>query len=295
MPLEGLRYDITPIGMHYLLTHFDIPAADAATWEVEVGGRVARRLTLSIAELRGRPAITMPVTMECAGNGRARMEPRPLSQPWLDEAIGTGTWTGTPLAPILEEAGLEPDAVEIVFRGADHGTQGERRARLRAEPVDRRRHAGRGDPGVRAERPAASAAARVPGPTARARLVRHDQREVAAVDHRRRRAVRRVPDVGLPAPAARGGRGNAGHAHDAARADDPAGVPRLLHPVPHGRGRRRYARRTRVVRMGERLDGRGQRGRRRVLDRGAPVGARRRARVARMDACVDGHRRASTI
>jgi sulfane dehydrogenase subunit SoxC len=124
MPLEGLRYDITPIGMHYLLIHFDIPAAAAETWSIEVGGRVARPLTLSIADLRARPAITMPVTMECAGNGRARLDPRPLSQPWLDEAIGTATWTGTPLAPILEQAGLEADAVEVVFRGADHGEQG---------------------------------------------------------------------------------------------------------------------------------------------------------------------------
>jgi sulfane dehydrogenase subunit SoxC len=124
MPLEGLRYDTTPVGMHYLLIHFDIPAADAATWTIEVSGRVARPLTLSIEDLLSRPAVTMPVTMECAGNGRARMDPRPHSQPWLDEAIGTGTWTGTPLAPILEEAGLEPDALEIVFGGADHGEQG---------------------------------------------------------------------------------------------------------------------------------------------------------------------------
>lgn len=124
MPLEGLRYDITPIGMHYLLIHFDIPAADADTWAIDVGGRVARPLTLSIDDLRARPAISIPVTMECAGNGRAHMDPRPLSQPWLDEAIGTATWTGTPLAPILDEAGLEPDAVEVVFRGADHGEQG---------------------------------------------------------------------------------------------------------------------------------------------------------------------------
>ena len=124
MPLEGLRYDVTPAGMHYLLIHFDIPAADAETWAIEVGGRVARSVTLSIEDLRARPAVTMPVTMECAGNGRARLDPRPLSQPWLDEAIGTGTWTGTPLAPILAEAGLEPDAVEVVFRGADHGEQG---------------------------------------------------------------------------------------------------------------------------------------------------------------------------
>ena len=124
MPLEGLRYDITPVGMHYLLIHFDIPALDADTWAIEVGGRVTRPLTLSIDDLRSRPAVSMPVTMECAGNGRARLDPRPHSQPWIDEAIGTATWTGTPLSPILGEAGLEPDALEVVFRGADHGEQG---------------------------------------------------------------------------------------------------------------------------------------------------------------------------
>jgi DMSO/TMAO reductase YedYZ molybdopterin-dependent catalytic subunit len=68
--------------------------------------------------------VTLTVTMECAGNGRARLHPRPLSQPWLTEAVGTAEWTGTPLAPILGEAGLLDDAVEIRFGGADHGTQG---------------------------------------------------------------------------------------------------------------------------------------------------------------------------
>jgi len=125
MPLEGLRYDITPVGLHYLLIHFDIPAADAGSWTVEVGGLVERPLALTVADLRSRPAVTVPVTMECAGNGRARLDPRPLSQPWLDEAIGTGAWTGTPLGPILADAALDPTAVEVVFRGADHGTQGD--------------------------------------------------------------------------------------------------------------------------------------------------------------------------
>jgi DMSO/TMAO reductase YedYZ molybdopterin-dependent catalytic subunit len=125
MPLEGLRYDLTPVGMHYLLTHFDIPAADELTWAVEVGGRVRRPLSLSVAELRARPAVTIPVTMECAWNGRARLHPRPLSQPWLNEAVGTAMWTGTPLAGVLADAGIEDDAAEIVFRGADHGIQGE--------------------------------------------------------------------------------------------------------------------------------------------------------------------------
>src|SRR5687768_7478380 len=121
MPLEALRYDITPTGLHYLLVHFDIPALDAATWRLRVGGAVARPLELTLDDLRARPRRTEVVTLECAGNGRARLDPRPRSQPWIVEAVGTAEWTGTPLAPLLDEAGLGADAVELVFTGADHG------------------------------------------------------------------------------------------------------------------------------------------------------------------------------
>ena len=124
MPLEGLRYPITPLGMHYLLTHFDIPAAEEATWTLEIGGHVRHPRTLTMDEVRSLPSVTVPVTMECAGNGRARLQPRPMSQPWLNEAVGTAEWTGTPLRPLLEEAGLLQDAVELVFTGTDHGIQG---------------------------------------------------------------------------------------------------------------------------------------------------------------------------
>ncbi|MEO6349080.1 MAG: molybdopterin-dependent oxidoreductase, partial [Candidatus Limnocylindrales bacterium] len=55
--------------------------------------------------------------------GRARLRPRPMSQPWLQEAIGTAEWTGTPLWPLIARAGLRPDAVELVFTGADRGVQ----------------------------------------------------------------------------------------------------------------------------------------------------------------------------
>jgi len=125
MPLEALRYDLTPTGLHYLLVHFDIPALDSATWRLRIGGAVKRPLELSLEDLQARPRRTIPVTMECAGNGRARLQPRPISQPWLLEAIGTAEWTGTPLAPILEEAGLDEGALELVFTGADRGVQGE--------------------------------------------------------------------------------------------------------------------------------------------------------------------------
>jgi sulfane dehydrogenase subunit SoxC len=124
MPLEALRYDLTPVGLHYLLIHFDIPEADERTWRLEIGGRVRSPRALTMDELRRRPAVTVPVTLECAGNGRARLDPRPVSQPWLEEAVGTAAWTGTPLAPLLEEAGVGDDAVEVLFAGADRGVQG---------------------------------------------------------------------------------------------------------------------------------------------------------------------------
>ncbi|MFL6242318.1 MAG: molybdopterin-dependent oxidoreductase, partial [Acidimicrobiia bacterium] len=123
MPLEALDWALTPAGLHYLLIHYDIPRVDSATWSLRVGGRVGRSLTLSLADLRSRPARTLAVTMECAGNGRARLEPRPVSQPWLVEAVGTAEWTGTPLRLLLEEAELLDDAVEIVFTGLDHGME----------------------------------------------------------------------------------------------------------------------------------------------------------------------------
>lgn len=124
MHLEALRYDLTPVGMHYLLIHFDVPDADEATWSLSIGGLVRNRFELSMDDLRSRPRVTLPVTMECAGNGRARLSPRPISQPWLTEAIGTAAWTGTPLRPLLEEAGLDDGAMDVVFAGADRGVQG---------------------------------------------------------------------------------------------------------------------------------------------------------------------------
>jgi sulfane dehydrogenase subunit SoxC len=124
MPLEALRHEITPLGLHYLLTHYDIPAVDPASWRLTVGGRVERELALSLDDLRARETVTSAVTMECAGNGRAQLEPHVVSQPWLAEAIGTAEWTGTPLAPLLEEAGVLADAVEVVFTGLDRGVEG---------------------------------------------------------------------------------------------------------------------------------------------------------------------------
>src|SRR2546427_7245943 len=124
MPLEALHHAITPVGLHYLLIHFDIPTVDVANYELSVGGRVRNPLRLTLDEITSRPATTLTVTLECAGNGRALLAPRPISQPWLGEAVGTAEWTGTSLASILEEAGVLSGAANVVFTGSDHGVQG---------------------------------------------------------------------------------------------------------------------------------------------------------------------------
>ena len=124
LPLEALRHAITPVGLHYLLIHFDIPAVDPSTWELSIGGHVERPLKLNLDQIKSRPATTLAVTLECAGNGRARLSPRPLSQLWLNEAVGTAEWTGTRLGPLLAEAHSRDGAAHVVFTGIDRGVQG---------------------------------------------------------------------------------------------------------------------------------------------------------------------------
>ncbi len=136
MPLEALRWDVTPVGLHYLLTHYDIPDVDEESWRLEVSGLVERPLSLSLAELRERESVEIAVTMECAGNGRALVEPHVVSQPWLLEAVGTARWRGVPVSAILAEAGVRDEAVEAVFTGLDRGVEGEEeQAYARSLPV----------------------------------------------------------------------------------------------------------------------------------------------------------------
>ena len=135
MPLEALRFPVTPVGLHYLLIHYDVPIVDAAEWRLSVHGE--RELSLGLEELRAQPALELTATMECAGNGRARLEPHVVSQPWLLEAVGTGRWKGTPLRPLLEAAGVSDGAVEVLFTGLDRGVEGgEEQQFQRSLPLD---------------------------------------------------------------------------------------------------------------------------------------------------------------
>jgi len=126
MQLEGLAYPITPTGMHYLLIHYDIPQIDVNTYELKIKGLVNKPLSFTLDDIKKHQQISMPVTLECAGNGRNTMSPRYYTHvPWGLQAMGTSMWTGTPLKNIIADCGgLKSEAKELLFTGRDKGIQG---------------------------------------------------------------------------------------------------------------------------------------------------------------------------
>jgi DMSO/TMAO reductase YedYZ molybdopterin-dependent catalytic subunit len=112
---------VMPSAHFYVRNHFQIPLLDAPTWQLAVGGSVERPLNLSLADIHAMRAQSLPVTLECAGNGRALLDPPVPGESWRFGAVSTAEGTGVPLIDVLERAGIRPGARNIIFRGADHG------------------------------------------------------------------------------------------------------------------------------------------------------------------------------
>ena len=141
MLLEALALDVTPVGMHYLLAHYDVPLLDPQTWRLEIDGHIARSMSLTLADLSRFETVRRAVTLECAGNGRALMSPRHEGQPWQLGGVSTAVWTGVRLVDVLREAGLDSDATHVSLTGADEGIEEDVRQRyawgLSLEEVER--------------------------------------------------------------------------------------------------------------------------------------------------------------
>jgi DMSO/TMAO reductase YedYZ molybdopterin-dependent catalytic subunit len=110
-----------PSARFYVRNHFGIPDLDPASWRLHVGGLVERHLTLGLAELRAMPSASAVITLECSGNGRSGLKPRVPGEQWGFGAVSTAEWTGVPLTEVLDRAGVQAAATDVVFRGADHG------------------------------------------------------------------------------------------------------------------------------------------------------------------------------
>jgi len=138
MPREALEAFITPASARFVRTNFGVPRLGSRSHRMEVAGAVERPLTLRVADLRELGRRTAIVTTECAGNHRTTISPLPPGEPWMAGAVSTASFTGVPLAAVLERAGVRPDSVEVLVQGADEGRVGAADARFaRSLPLDK--------------------------------------------------------------------------------------------------------------------------------------------------------------
>lgn len=123
--IETLSQDVTQVGSHYQLIHYDIPYLDPEMHVLRVEGLVEQELELSMQDLRGRPASTQSVLMACAGTGRMSLKKRLWTHvPWGPDSFGCAKWTGCSLKDVLLQAGIRSGAAQVVFTGADRGVEG---------------------------------------------------------------------------------------------------------------------------------------------------------------------------
>jgi DMSO/TMAO reductase YedYZ molybdopterin-dependent catalytic subunit len=121
MPFSTLDSFITPTESFYVRTHFPIPAIDKDAWWLHVEGEVETPFAINYEELRKLESLTIPATLECAGNNRNFLEPKVKGVQWGLGAVGTAEWTGVPLSILLERAKVNPGAIEVILEGGDCG------------------------------------------------------------------------------------------------------------------------------------------------------------------------------
>lgn len=122
-PLQEIRSWVTPNTFFFVRNHFPAPEIDPSAWRLQVHGRVREPHAWTWQELNRLPERTVFATMECAGNGRSFLRPAEPGVQWGAGAVGHAEWTGVPLALVLEQARLLPDAVEVLCEGGDIGTE----------------------------------------------------------------------------------------------------------------------------------------------------------------------------
>lgn len=115
--------DVTPTKRHFVRNNALVPDRarnrDPQGWVLKIDGEVDRPLELSLSDLEAMPAVTLPLMVECGGNGRANFDPPVRGNPWDRGAVGCAEWTGVRLRDILEQAGLKDTAVYTGHYGED--------------------------------------------------------------------------------------------------------------------------------------------------------------------------------
>jgi len=111
---EQLNSRITPNEDFFTVSHYNRPVLKPEEWRLHIGGLVERPTSLTLEQIQARPRQEVTFTLECGGNHGFN---------WFTGGIGNARWAGTPLAPILQGAGIKKNGIEVVFFGSDEGDE----------------------------------------------------------------------------------------------------------------------------------------------------------------------------
>jgi len=113
LQIPGLSSFYTPNSEFYRVdTAIIVPKVAAQDWRLRIHGMVDREIEMDLAQLLARSLIERDITLTCVSNEVG------------GSYIGNARWVGAPLAPILEEAGVRPEATQLASRSADGFTVG---------------------------------------------------------------------------------------------------------------------------------------------------------------------------
>lgn len=113
---------ITPNDVFFVRYHLaGIPTTiDPDTYRIEIGGKVAKPLSLSLTDLKtGFEALEIVAVNQCSGNSRGFFEPRVAGGQLANGAMGNARWRGVPLKAVLDKAGVAAGAKQVTFDGLD--------------------------------------------------------------------------------------------------------------------------------------------------------------------------------
>ena len=111
--VEELSPLITPNDDFYRIdTALAVPRVDTTDWKLSFTGMVDHPFELTFDELLEQATLEETVTLACVSNEVG------------DDLIGNAVWRGVPLAGLLERAGVQPGATQVVGRSVDKFTTG---------------------------------------------------------------------------------------------------------------------------------------------------------------------------
>ncbi|WP_078556308.1 sulfite oxidase [Bacillus alkalicellulosilyticus] len=120
-PISFVPNKRTPYQLFYRRNHFTYPTLTYLNYWLPIRGLVNRPTLFSLSDIYQLPSKSLKVVLECAGDKRSFFDPKVFGEQWEKGAISQGVWKGVSLRTLLELAGLETGAKEVVIEGYDVG------------------------------------------------------------------------------------------------------------------------------------------------------------------------------